>query len=102
SPMLDGVARLRERVEAWYLDSKKAPYGLSFSRIVAGTAMLGILLTNFGTRHALWGPGSGWADELRTRSSWGSLSDLWSTSSPTLFTLQYLVLMAIAVAVIAG
>lgn len=100
--VLDGAARLRDHAESWYLDSKRATYGLSFSRIAAGTAMLGVLAANFSTRYAVWGPGSAWADELRTRSSWGTFSDLWSTSSPTLFTLQYLLLMAVAVAVIIG
>lgn len=102
TPVIDGVVGLRDRLEGWYLDSKKATYGLAFSRIAAGIAMLGILVTNFPTRHALWGPGSAWADELRTRSEFGPLSQLWSTPSPALFTLQYLLLMAVAIAVIVG
>ncbi|WP_420113939.1 hypothetical protein [Pseudactinotalea sp.] len=102
APALDGIGSVRDKIESWYLDSKRATYGLSFSRIVVGIAVLGILVTNFGTRHAVWGPGSAWADQLRARSVFGSLSDLWSTSSPTLFTMQYVLLMAVAVAVVVG
>ena len=93
---------VQERLEGWFLDAKRGTYGASFSRIVAGLAVLGILVTNLGTRYALWGPGSAWAAPIRERSVWGGLHELWSTSSPLLFTLQYLVLMALAVCVIIG
>lgn len=93
---------LQARVEDWFLGEKRSSYGLSFSRIAVGIAVLGILVTNLGTRYAVWGPGSAWADGIRESSSWGGLNQLWATSNPVLFTLQYLVLMGIAVAVIIG
>lgn len=93
---------LIERIEDWYLADKQAQYGLSFSRILIGAALLGILITNLGTRYVLWGPGSQWAAGIRESSTFGGLNQIFSTASPLLFTAQYVLLMALAVAVIVG
>lgn len=89
-------------VEAWFATRKNATYGLSASRILVGTAALGILMTNFATRHAVWGPGSSWIDAYRTDTDIGMLANVFAGSSPLWFTLKYLLLMAVAVAVIVG
>ncbi len=89
-------------VETWFTSSKHALYGLSASRILVGTAVLGILVTNFGVRHVQWGPASGWIEAYRTDAGFGSLHTLFGTDSTVLFTLQYLLLMAVAVAVVLG
>lgn len=90
------------RTQAWLLLEKRALYGLSATRILVGIAMLGILITNFGNRYVLWGPGSFWAEPLRERSEFGFLLSLFSTDSPLLFTLFYLALIGVAVAVVIG
>lgn len=95
-------AALARAAEEWVLDGKKALYGLSVSRILVGTAFLGILVTNLGMRHALWGPGSGWADGSRAGSTFGRLNQIFSVQSPVAFTLLYVLLMLVAVAVVVG
>lgn len=90
------------RVENWFVARKHALYVLSGSRILVGTAVLGILVTNFGMRHIQWGPASGWIDAYRTDTGSGPLHALFGTSSTVVFTLAYLVVMALAVAVVLG
>lgn len=105
-PRTIGTARhpreVIHRIEGWMVDAKRATYGLSFSRATVGVAVLGILLTNFSTRDVVWGPGSAWAQMSRDGSSFGTLSQLWATSSPALFTVQYLCLIGVAICVIVG
>lgn len=81
---------------------KHALYGLSATRILIGLAVLGLLVSNFPARHVLWGPGSFWAEPFRQASNFGALLALYDTTSPGLFTAQYLVLVAVAGAVILG
>lgn len=90
------------RGQGWLLLQKNALYGLSATRILVGVAMLGLLLTNFTSRHVLWGIGSFWAEPYREVNAFGGLVDLFGVDSPAVFTLLYLALMGIAVAVIIG
>ncbi|MDZ5077443.1 HTTM domain-containing protein [Nesterenkonia sp. HG001] len=90
------------RSQGWLLLRKNALYGLSATRILVGVAMLGVLLTNFGSRHVLWGVGSFWAEPYRETNAFGGLVDLFGVESPALFTLMYLALIGVAVAVIIG
>nr|WP_269150034.1 HTTM domain-containing protein [Nesterenkonia alkaliphila] len=69
---------------------------------MVGIAVLGLLVSNFRARHVLWGPGSGWAEPFRESSEFGALLSIFDGESPALFTLKYLLLMAIAAAVIIG
>ncbi|TSD62189.1 HTTM domain-containing protein [Aeromicrobium piscarium] len=98
---LDRLADLLGRGEDWVLEKKHALYGLAVSRILVGIAALGVLLANFGHRHALWGGASEWVEPLRRDSSWGFLYWVFD-GGPTRFTLTYLLLMAVAIAVIVG
>ncbi|GAA1802510.1 HTTM domain-containing protein [Nesterenkonia flava] len=91
-----------ERGQAWLLLHKHALYGLSATRVLVGVAVLGLLLSNFPARHVLWGPGSFWAEPFRENSDFGALLGLYEGSGPLLFTAQYLVLIALTVAVILG
>lgn len=50
----------------------------------------------------LWGPASFWAEPHRETSEFGALLGIFSTQSPALFTVLYLPLMAVTVAVILG
>ena len=90
------------RAQAWLLLSKHALYGLSAARILVGIALLGVLLSNFGDRYVLWGPASFWAEPHQESSEFGTLLGIFSTQSPALFTVLYLALMAVTVAVILG
>ena len=86
----------------WLLLRRHALYGLSATRIMVGVAALGILLTNFTTRHVVWGPGSFWAEPFRTGHHFESWMALFAGDNPAWFTLRYLILMAIAVALTLG
>ncbi len=90
------------RAQGWLLLRKNALYGLSATRILIGTAMLGLLLTNFTSRHVLWGPGSFWAEPYREVNAFGGFVEVLDVQSPVLFTLIYLTLIVIAAAVIIG
>ncbi|MEE6297337.1 HTTM domain-containing protein [Georgenia wangjunii] len=99
---LTPVAEAKSQVEAWMLAEKRALYGLSFSRILVGTALLGILVTNFGMRHATWGHGSSWIEPHRARAAFGELHEVFTVGGPAVFTAMYLALAAVACGVILG
>lgn len=86
----------------WFLDAKRAERGIAAARILVGISLLGIMVTNFGVRHALWGPASTWIEPVRVDDTFGRLHLIFAGSDPTWFTVRYLVLMAIAVALILG
>lgn len=96
------VRRWYEAGLGWLLLDKRALYGLSATRIMVGVAGLGILLTNFRTRHVIWGPGSFWAAPFREGAQFDSWTALFETTSPVWFTVQYLLVIALAVAVTVG
>lgn len=102
SALLAPVAREKRRIESWFLDDKRALYGLSAARILVGTALLGILVANFTVRNSLWGPASTWIEPFRADDTFGPLHLLFAGDSNLWFTLRYLLLMAIAVAFIIG
>lgn len=87
---------------AWLLLEQRALYGLSATRIMVGVAALGILLTNFRTRHLIWGPGSFWAAPFRQDTHFESWTALFDTTNSVWFTAQYLLVIALAVAVAIG
>ncbi|MDN5742289.1 MAG: HTTM domain-containing protein, partial [Yaniella sp.] len=58
--------------------------------------------SNFPFRHVLWGVASSWAAPFREESRFDPLVRIFSDSNPGLFTFQYLLLMAVAVAVTVG
>lgn len=93
---------LRRTGEDWFTGDQRALRGLAFSRILVATAVLGLLLTNFRHRHVLWGPASTWIDPYRDSVSWGMLDTVFADTNPTVFTLKYLALIAVAVAVLLG
>lgn len=97
-PLGDGSIR----AQGWLLLRKNALFGLSATRILIGIAMLGLLLTNFTSRHVLWGQGSFWAEPYREINAFGGFIEVFDVGSPLLFTLIYLTLIAIATAVILG
>lgn len=93
--------------ELWLFGSKKALYGLAVARIVFGLALLGLMLSNFSTRLYTFGSGSAWNGELTEPLS--DFPSIWLFSlfnrvagNDALFTLCYVVLMALIVAFILG
>lgn len=107
--MIPTDARIYTRIDdwlvqgqAWMLLQKHALYGLSAARILIGTAILGLLVSDFPSRHILWGLGSFWAGPFRETSEFGPLVHIFSGTNPVLFTFQYVVLITVSVAVILG
>lgn len=93
--------------EAWLLDSKKSLYGLAVTRILLGVTGVGLLLTNFSTRLYTFGSGSAWNGEAQEPVS--DFPKIWIFSlfdsvrlDDTMFTLCYLMLLALAVAFTIG
>lgn len=86
----------------WILSGKRALWGVSATRILVGVAVLGILLSNFTSRHVLWGPGSFWVEPLRATSEFASLFGIFDGDSTTWFTFKYLLLTVITVAFTLG
>ena len=48
-------------VESWLFEDKRALHGVALSRILAGSSVLGLLITNVGVRSLVFGPGAVWA-----------------------------------------
>ncbi|MHA3683047.1 HTTM domain-containing protein [Leucobacter sp. HY1908] len=105
--VLDGLGAAIEWCDKWLFDGKKALYGLAVTRIVFGLAMLGLLLSNFGTRLYTFGSGSAWNSEIAQPIS--DFPNIWLFSlfnkvaaNDALFTTCYLVLIGLAVLFILG
>lgn len=105
--VLDGLGAMVEWGDNWLFGGKKALYGLAVTRIVFGLAMLGLLLSNFGTRLYTFGSGSAWNGEIANPIS--DFSNIWLFSlfnrvagNDLLFTLCYLALIGLAVLFILG
>lgn len=87
--------------------SYKATYGLAVTRILLGLTGLGLLLTNFRSRHYSFGVGSAWNGELNEPVS--DFPNIWLFSlyhqvadTPWLFTLLYIGLAGVAVVIMLG
>ncbi|MFT4235515.1 MAG: HTTM domain-containing protein, partial [Microbacterium sp.] len=93
--------------ESWLLDSKKSAHGLAVTRIFFGLTGVLLLLTNWSTRLYTFGSGSAWNGEAAEPVS--DFPKIWIFSwfdrvrnDDLLFTLLYLVLLALAVMVMLG
>lgn len=64
-------ARLAGRLEWWFLDGRKALYGVAAARIVTGLGILLFVLANASTASYTWGGASGWSEPLNRSSTWG-------------------------------
>ena len=94
-------------VEAWLLDSRKALYGISVTRILMGSAALGLLLSNYSTRLYSFGSGSVWNGEVIEAKS--DFPKIWlfsifhrAITNDLTYSLLYIALIALAVLVILG
>ncbi|WP_367948814.1 HTTM domain-containing protein [Microbacterium sp. NC79] len=102
-----GIQNTWAFVESWLLDSKKARYGLAITRILLGVSAIGLLLSNFSTRLYSFGSGSLWNGEgLEAKSDfpkiWIFSSFHEAMSNDLVYTLLYLLLLALAVAFTLG
>jgi len=94
-------------VEAWLLDTKKSLYGLAVTRILIGLTGAGLLATNYSSRLYTFGSGSAWNGELAEPVS--DFPKIWLFSwfhqvagNDALFTVLYIVLFALAIAMMLG
>jgi len=79
-----------------------ARYGVAVSRILAGVAYVGILLTNIGHRDLLFGPASGWVESYREVSPQGVWTGYVAALGDPWFTLYYLLVIAAGAAFVLG
>ncbi|GAB3575646.1 HTTM domain-containing protein [Leifsonia lichenia] len=93
--------------ETWILDGKRASYGIAVTRILLGVMMLGLMLTNFSTRFYTWGAGMAWSGQFAYPGN--DFVKMWpftmfhdQAQNPFLFTVLYLVAMALAVSFAIG
>ena len=93
--------------ETWILDGKRASYGIAITRMLLGAMMLGLMLTNFSTRFYTWGAGMAWSGQFAYPAN--DFVKLWpfmmfhdQAQNPFLFTVLYLIAMALAVSFAIG
>ncbi|MGO1543834.1 MAG: HTTM domain-containing protein [Gulosibacter sp.] len=109
--LLKGAGRLFSTgyaiVENWLIDSKKATYGLAVTRILLGLSAVGLLISNWRTRLYSFGSGSLWNGEgIEPKSDFPSiwLFSAFHHAMPNdlLYSLLYLLLLALAIAFMLG
>lgn len=105
--LLKALSRVLLTIESWLLDGKRAAYGIAVTRILIGCTALGLLLTNFGTRHYTYGAAAAWSGHLEKQ--YGIFNDVWLfqlfqkiAGNEVLVTVYFLVLMALSLALIVG
>lgn len=105
--LIESLGAAVEFCERWLFDGKKALYGLAVTRMLFGLAMLGLLLSNFGTRLYTFGSGSAWNGEIEQAVS--DFPNIWIFSlfhrvaaNDFWFTFWYVVLIGLAVLFILG
>ena len=88
-------------IESWLVEDKRALHGVALSRILAGSSVLGLLVTNFGVRSIVFGPGAVWAEPARDLSQYAPIKLVENAGGLT-FTLFYLAVMIIALLYVFG
>lgn len=99
------IGALRGRaaaLEELLLTRRLARHGVALSRILAGTAYAGLLLTNFEHRNLLFGSAAGWVSGYRDVYPEGAWVGLLAAAPGWLFTTVYLGVVAAAFALILG
>lgn len=105
--LFDRVGAQFSRWEDLLTGSYKATYGIAVTRILMGLTGLGLLVTNFRSRHYSFGVGSAWNGEIEQPVS--DFPQIWlfslfhqAAATPWLFTLLYVGLAILAVVVMLG
>lgn len=88
-------------IESWLFEDKRALHGVALSRILAGSSVLGLLITNFGVRSLVFGPGAVWAQPVRDLGEFAPVKLLDNVGTLT-FTLSYVGAMILAVTYVLG
>ena len=88
-------------IESWLFEDKRALHGVALGRILAGSSVLGLLITNFGVRSLVFGPGAVWAQPARDLGEFAPVKLLDNVGSLT-FTLFYFGVMILALVYILG
>lgn len=91
-------------LQEWVFAAKRATYGVAVMRILLGVAILGSLVTNFGTRHYVWGGGARWLTPYVDGDGYGVPFTTYFTGdgSPAVFTAKYLAIGVLAVLFVLG
>lgn len=96
-----------DRLESLLTGRYLASYGISVTRILLGVTGIGLLLTNFASRHYTFGAGAAWNGELEAPIS--DFPNIWVfsffhsvASSPLLLTISMIGLCGLAVLVTLG
>lgn len=90
--------------ERWLFDDYRVQHGLALFRILFGISVVGTLVSNFAHRHYVWGGGARWQAPWSAADGYGApfTTIFGAADSPTVFTIKYLVLIVVGVAVIVG
>lgn len=101
----DAAGAAADRVRSFedlLLTTRLSLYGVAVSRILGALAYVGILLTNFGHRQILFGPGAEWARSYRDEYPQAGLVGLLEDLPPLAFTAVYLLVIAVGIAFALG
>ena len=88
-------------IESWLFEDKRSLHGVALSRILAGSSVLGLLITNVGVRNLVFGPGAVWTKPVRDLGEFAPVELLQNVGSLT-FTLCYFGVMILAAMYILG
>lgn len=101
------VSELFNKIETFFTGKFNAMYGLAITRILFGITGLGLIITNFSSRHYSFGVGSAWFGELSNPSSDLPTIPLFSAFykaaiNPPVFTAMIIGLAVLTLVIIAG
>ncbi|GGL97589.1 HTTM domain-containing protein [Glutamicibacter protophormiae] len=94
-------------IDGWLLDSKHAMYGIAVARMIFAAAALGLLLTNFNTRHYTYGSGAAWSGQLEEANGSFAGNPLFEVffsiaRNDAAVTVYFLMLIVLAAALLVG
>lgn len=92
---------MRDRIEAVWFGERRSTRALALVRILTGAAVLGMLVTNLGSRQRWVGEGSVWAEPARSASSFPEIAVL-ENATGAVVTVVYVVTMLAALAFVLG
>lgn len=102
-PVRSGVRETWRRSETWIGGDYRSAYGLAVLRVLFGVCILGSLASTFADRHYVWGRGARWLAPLVLDDGYGPPFTVFGLGdSAVLFTIKYVVLMAVAVLLVVG
>lgn len=97
----DAYADVRTRLADALFDERRSLHTIAFARVLLGLGVLGLLVTNFGSRGVWGGPGSAWVEQARSVSAFPEVR-LLSGVSGDVFTIAYVIVLIAAFAFTIG